>query len=85
MARSGPTTLHPPLSFFFTARCAAYVTGVVIVGFLLHPIHHIDPAWFAVIGAVVLCVVTEPMDVEKLVRVSRRRRLRHELCDCRPG
>ena len=23
--------------------CAAYVTGVVLIGFLLHPVHHVDP------------------------------------------
>lgn len=49
---------------------AAYVTGVVLLGFLLHPLHHVDPAWFAVLGAVVLCVADKPMEVEKVVRVS---------------
>ena len=33
---------------------AAYVTGVVLIGFLLHPVHHVDPAWFAILGAIVL-------------------------------
>ena len=33
---------------------AAYVTGAVLVGFLLHPVHHVDPAWFAILGAIVL-------------------------------
>ena len=35
-------------------RVAAYVTGVVLIGFLLHPVHHVDPAWFAILGAIVL-------------------------------
>lgn len=49
---------------------AVYVTGCVLVGFLLHPIHHVDPAWFAVLGAIVLCVCDKPMEVEKVIHVS---------------
>ena len=30
------------------------MTGVVLIGFLLHPVHHVDPAWFAILGAIVL-------------------------------
>lgn len=48
------------------AKCS-YVTGAVLIGFLLHPVHHVDPAWFAVLGAVVLCVCDSPMEVEKVV------------------
>lgn len=46
---------------------SAYVTLVVLIGFLLHPIHHVDPAWFAVLGAIVLCVCDAPMEVERVV------------------
>ena len=46
------------------------MTGVVLIGFLLHPVHHVDPAWFAVLGAIVLCVCDAPMEVEKVVHVS---------------
>jgi Na+/H+ antiporter NhaD/arsenite permease-like protein len=35
----------------------------VLLGFLLHPVHHMDPAWVAVLGAVVLCVACSPRDV----------------------
>ena len=49
---------------------AAYVTGAVLVGFLLHPVHHVDPAWFAVLGAMVLCIADQPREVEKVVHVS---------------
>ena len=38
----------------FKPRAAAYVTGAVLIGFLLHPVHHVDPAWFAILGAIVL-------------------------------
>jgi Na+/H+ antiporter NhaD/arsenite permease-like protein len=48
------------------AKCS-YVTGVVLIGFLLHPVHHVDPAWFAILGAIVLCVVDKPMEVERVV------------------
>ena len=37
-----------------SSQPAAYVTGVVLIGFLLHPVHHVDPAWFAILGAIVL-------------------------------
>ena len=46
---------------------AGFVTLIVVVGFLLHPVHHLDPAWFAIIGAALLCVVTAPMDVESVM------------------
>jgi hypothetical protein len=46
------------------------VTALVLIGFLLHPVHHVDPAWFAVLGAIVLCVCDKPMEVEKVVEVS---------------
>lgn len=45
------------------------MTLVVLIGFLLHPIHHVDPAWFAVLGAIVLCVCDAPMEVERVVHV----------------
>ena len=51
---------------------AAYVTGCVLVGFLLHPVHHVDPAWFAVFGAIVLCVCDKPMEVENVIKVRWR-------------
>jgi Na+/H+ antiporter NhaD/arsenite permease-like protein len=56
----------PGLAFF----CAGYVTTVVLLGFLLHPLHHLDPAWFAIIGATILCIITSRMDVEDIMHVS---------------
>jgi Na+/H+ antiporter NhaD/arsenite permease-like protein len=50
--------------------CTGYVTAVVLLGFLLHPIHHLDPAWFAIIGATILCIITSRMDVEAIMHVS---------------
>lgn len=47
-----------------------YVTLIVVIGFLTHPIHHVDPAWFAIIGATILCVTTGPLEVEKVMHVS---------------
>ncbi|KAG1659936.1 hypothetical protein FOA52_015374 [Chlamydomonas sp. UWO 241] len=44
-----------------------YVTGAVIIGFLLQPIHGLAPAWIAVIGATVLIVATEPKDVHAVL------------------
>ena len=46
------------------------MTALVLIGFLLHPVHHVDLAWFAVLGAIVLCVCDKPMEVEKVVEVS---------------
>lgn len=70
-----PATLPPPVDPICRPRrprVAAYVTGIVLVGFLLHPIHHVDPAWFAVLGAIVLCVCDRPMEVENVMHVSVR-------------
>eukprot|EP00887_Chlorella_sp_A99_P000899 scaffold5.g899.t1 len=47
---------------------SSYVTAAVVVAFLLHPVHHVDPAWFALLGAIVLCVCDDPMEVDKVVR-----------------
>ncbi|KAG1681137.1 hypothetical protein FOA52_015579 [Chlamydomonas sp. UWO 241] len=44
-----------------------YVTGAVIIGFLLQPIHGLAPAWIAVIGATVLILATEPKDVHAVL------------------
>jgi Na+/H+ antiporter NhaD/arsenite permease-like protein len=46
-----------------------YVLGMVLVGFLLHPLHHLDPAWLAVFGAVVLCVCSDKDDVEEVLHL----------------
>ncbi|KAI8465106.1 MAG: transporter [Monoraphidium minutum] len=46
---------------------AGYVTLIVVLGFLLHPVHHVDPAWFAIIGAALLCLVVAPMEVENVM------------------
>lgn len=50
---------------------AGYVVLVVLLGFLLHPLHHLDPAWFAIMGATLLCIVTSRLDVEEVMHVSR--------------
>eukprot|EP00887_Chlorella_sp_A99_P002871 scaffold6.g2871.t1 len=63
---TGPAKKYRILDWNLMAKCS-YVTGVVLVGFLLHPIHHVDPAWFAILGAIVLCVVDNPMEVDKVV------------------
>lgn len=44
---------------------SSYVTIAVLVGFVLHPVHHVDPAWFALLGALVLCLADLPRDAEK--------------------
>jgi len=36
------------------------VLGTVIFGFLLHPVHHVEPAWIALFGAVILMVFSSP-------------------------
>ena len=51
---------------------SSYVTLIVVVGFLLHPVHHFDPAWFAIMGASLLCIITCPTDVEEVMHVSPR-------------
>lgn len=43
---------------------------MVLLGFLLHPLHHLDPAWFAIIGATVLCIITSRLNVEEVMHVS---------------
>ena len=47
---------------------SSYVTAAVLTGFLLHPVHHVDPAWFALIGAVVLCVSDRPGETETALK-----------------
>jgi Na+/H+ antiporter NhaD/arsenite permease-like protein len=47
---------------------SSYVTFAVLLGFVLHPVHHVDPAWFALLGAIVLCVSCMPFDTEKALR-----------------
>jgi Na+/H+ antiporter NhaD/arsenite permease-like protein len=47
---------------------SSYVTFAVLLGFILHPIHHVDPSWFALLGAIVLCVSCMPFDTEKALR-----------------
>ena len=39
------------------------VLGCTVLLFLLHPVHHCDPAWIALIGAATLMLVTSPHDV----------------------
>ncbi|WIA39472.1 hypothetical protein OEZ86_005570 [Tetradesmus obliquus] len=46
---------------------SGYVMVVVLLGFLLHPLHHLDPAWFAIIGASILCIITSRLDVEEIM------------------
>ncbi|QDZ19360.1 putative citrate transporter [Chloropicon primus] len=36
------------------------VLGTVIFGFLLHPVHHVEPAWIALFGAVILMIFSSP-------------------------
>lgn len=32
-----------------------------------HPLHHLDPAWFAILGAALLVIVVAPMEVEEVM------------------
>ena len=32
-----------------------------------HPIHHLDPAWYAILGAVLLVITVAPMEVEEVL------------------
>lgn len=47
---------------------SVYVTAAVFAGFLLHPVHHVDPAWFALLGAVILCVSDRPGETETALK-----------------
>ena len=39
------------------------VTGTVVLLFFLHPLHHIDTAWIACVGGVVLLLVASPREM----------------------
>jgi Na+/H+ antiporter NhaD/arsenite permease-like protein len=41
---------------------AGVVTAAVVAAFLLHPLHHVDPAVFAILGATLLIVAVAPTD-----------------------
>eukprot|EP00798_Chlamydomonas_sp_ICE-L_P021621 gene21621-28624_t len=47
---------------------SGYVTVGVIIGFLLHPIHHLNPAWIAIISATFLGALASPEDVHDIIR-----------------
>ena len=47
---------------------AGTVTAFVILMFFLHPVHHKDTAWIALIGAFVTIAFTNPHDVQDAVR-----------------
>lgn len=49
---------------------AGYVTLAVILGFMLQPIHNLNPAWFAVIGATVLCLVDDYESIHFVIEVG---------------
>ena len=40
------------------------VLSMVLFGFLLHPIHHVNPAWIAISGAIMLLMFSSPHDIE---------------------
>jgi Na+/H+ antiporter NhaD/arsenite permease-like protein len=46
-----------------------YVLGIVLLGFLLHPLHHLDPGWFALFGGTVLCVASDRQEVEEVLHL----------------
>ena len=54
------TKIKDPVLF----RNCMIVLGMVLLGFLLHPVHHVNPAWVAILGAVVLLVFSSPHDIE---------------------
>ena len=37
---------------------------MVLFGFLLHPVHHVNPAWIAISGAILLLIFSSPHDIE---------------------
>lgn len=41
------------------------VLATVILGFLLHPVHHVDPAWIALFGATLLLVFSSPHEIHQ--------------------
>jgi Na+/H+ antiporter NhaD/arsenite permease-like protein len=47
---------------------AGTVTAFVILLFFLHPIHHKDTAWIALLGAFVTIAFTNPHDVQDVLR-----------------
>jgi|EP00978_Attheya_sp_CCMP212_P040282 Na+/H+ antiporter NhaD/arsenite permease-like protein len=47
---------------------AGTVTSFVILMFFLHPVHHKDTAWIALIGAFVTIAFTNPHDVQDALR-----------------
>ncbi|KAG1678649.1 hypothetical protein FOA52_012656 [Chlamydomonas sp. UWO 241] len=44
-----------------------FVVGGVVLGFLLHPIHHLNPAWIALVGALVLVLRVERHDAHAVL------------------
>jgi len=43
--------------------------SAVLIGLLLHPVHHNDPAWIACMGAIFLCVVASPHDLHDVLHM----------------
>ena len=43
--------------------------AAVLIGLLLHPVHHNDPAWIACLGAIFLCVVASPHDIHDVLHM----------------
>lgn len=41
------------------------VLGAAILAFLLHPLHHVNVAWIAILGAVTLMLVSSPRHIHK--------------------
>jgi len=44
-----------------------YIVLGVVIGFLLHPIHHLNPAWIALVGATLLVLVVERQDAHAVL------------------
>ena len=40
------------------------VLAFVVLAFLLHPVHHLDPSWIALMGATLLLLVATPHDID---------------------
>lgn len=45
------------------------VLGVVILAFLLHPVHHVNVAWISILGAVMLMLLSSPTSIHKDLEV----------------
>ena len=46
-----------------------YVTGGVIIAFLLQPVTNLNPCWPALVGGTILTVLCEPKEIHNIMKV----------------